>query len=76
MSTEVSYSPGPRGLPVIDNTADSSRGIFAFFEELRDEYGHVARYEVFGTDVCLVAHRGAIHQVSLDHHEAFERGEG
>jgi len=75
MSSDVSYPPGPRGLPVIGDTVDLSRDIFAFFEELRDEYGHVASYEVFGTDACMVAHPDAIQQVLLDDHEAFEKGE-
>jgi len=75
MSSEVSYPPGPRGVPIIGNTIDLSRDIFAFFEELRDEYGRVASYEVFGTDACMVAHPDAIQQVLLDDHEAFEKGE-
>jgi cytochrome P450 len=75
MSSDVSYPPGPRGLPVIGNTVDLSRDIFAFFEELRDEYGHVASYEVFGTDACMVAHPDSIQQVLLDDHETFEKGE-
>jgi len=75
MSTEASYPPGPRGLPVIGNTVELSRDIFAFFEELRDEYGRIASYEVFGTDSCMVAHPDAIQQVLLDDHEAFEKGE-
>lgn len=75
MSLDVSYPPGPRGLPVIGNTIDLSRDIFAFFEELRDEYGRVASYEVFGTDACMVAHPDAIQQVLLDDHEAFEKGD-
>ena len=75
MSAEMSYPPGPRGLPVIGNTVDLSRDIFAFFEELRDEYGRVASYEVFGTDACMVAHPDAIQQVLLDDHDAFEKGE-
>lgn len=74
MSLDVSYPPGPRGLPVIGNTVDLSRDIFAFFEELRDEYGRVASYEVFGTDACMVAHPDAIQQVLLDDHGAFEKG--
>ncbi|SFH40190.1 Cytochrome P450 [Halorubrum aquaticum] len=75
MSTETRYPPGPRGLPVVGNTVDLSRDIFAFFEELRDDYGHIASYEVFGTDACMVAHPDAIQQVLLDKHEAFEKGE-
>ncbi|RZV10474.1 cytochrome P450 [Natrinema hispanicum] len=75
MSSEVSYPPGPRGLPVIGNTVDLSRDIFAFFEELRDEYSRVASYQVFGTDACMVAHPDAIQQVLLDDHEAYEKGE-
>jgi cytochrome P450 len=75
MSSDLSYPPGPRGLPVIGNTVDLSRDIFAFFEELRDEYGHVASYEVFGTDACMIAHPDAIQQVLLDDHETFEKGE-
>lgn len=75
MSLDVSYPPGPRGLPVIGNTVDLRRDIFAFFEELRDEYGRVASYEVFGTDACMVAHPDAIQQVLLDDHDAFEKGE-
>lgn len=75
MSLDVSYPPGPRGLPVIGNTVNLSRDIFAFFEELRDEYGRVASYEVFGTDACMVAHPDAIQEVLLDDHEAFEKGE-
>ena len=58
MSTEERYPPGPRGLPVIGNTIDLSRDIFAFFEELRDEYGRIASYEVFGTDACMVGPPG------------------
>jgi len=75
MNSEVSYPPGPRGLPVIGNTVELSRDIFAFFEQLRDEYGRVARYEVFGTDACMVAHPDAIQQILLDEHEVFEKGE-
>lgn len=75
MNTKAMYPPGPRGLPVIGNTIDLSRDIFAFFEELRDEYGRVASYEVFGTDACMVAHPDAIQQVLLDDHEDFEKGE-
>jgi len=75
MSAEMGYPPGPRGLPVIGNTVDLSRDIFAFFEDLRDEYGRVASYEVFGTDACMVAHPDAIQQVLLDDHDAFEKGE-
>ncbi|SFH06176.1 Cytochrome P450 [Halopelagius inordinatus] len=75
MSSEVSYPPGPRGLPVVGNTVDLSRDIFAFFEELRDDYGRVASYDVFGTDACMVAHPDAIQRVLLDDHEAFEKGE-
>lgn len=75
MNSEVNYPPGPRGLPVIGNTVELSRDIFAFYEELRDEYGRVASYEVFGTDACMVAHPEAIQQVLLDDHEAFEKGE-
>ena len=75
MSSEVRYPPGPRGLPVIGNTVDLSRDIFGFFEELRDEYGSIASYEVFGTDACMVAHPDAIQQILLDNHEAFEKGE-
>jgi cytochrome P450 len=75
MNAEVSYPPGPRGLPVIGNTVDLSRDIFAFFEELRDEYGRVASYEVFGTDACMIAHPDSIQRILLDEHEAFEKGE-
>ena len=75
MSPEVEYPPGPRGLPVIGNTIDLSQDIFAFFEELRDEYGRVASYEVFGTDACMVAHPNSIQRILLDEHEAFEKGE-
>ncbi|MFD1600357.1 cytochrome P450 [Halobellus rarus] len=75
MSTDAKYPPGPRGLPVIGNTIDLSRDIFAFFEELRDEYGRVASYEVFGTDACMIAHPEAIQRILLDDHEAFEKGE-
>ncbi|QCS43609.1 cytochrome P450 [Natrinema versiforme] len=75
MSSDVTYPPGPRGLPVIGNTVDLSRDIFAFFEELRDEHGRVASYEVFGTHACMVAHPDAVQQVLLDDHDAFEKGE-
>ncbi|UTF55639.1 cytochrome P450 [Natronosalvus rutilus] len=75
MSREASYPPGPQGLPVIGNTVDLSRDIFAFFEQLRDEYGRVASYQVFGTDACMVAHPDAIQQILLDDHEAFEKGD-
>jgi len=75
MSSEMRYPPGPRGLPVLGNTAELSRDILAFFERLRDEYGPIASYEVFGTDACMVAHPDAIQQVLLDDHEAFEKGE-
>ncbi|WP_254831256.1 cytochrome P450 [Haloglomus salinum] len=75
MNTEVRYPPGPRGLPVVGNTVDLSYDIFGFFEELRDEYGRIASYEVFGTEACMIAHPDAIQQVLLDSHEAFEKGE-
>ncbi|WP_238994000.1 cytochrome P450 [Halobellus captivus] len=75
MSSKVTYPPGPRGLPVIGNTVDLSRDILDFYEQLRDDYGRVASYEVFGTDACMVAHPNAIQQVLLDNHEAFEKGE-
>lgn len=75
MSTAADYPPGPRGFPVIGNTVELSRDIFAFFETLRDEYGRVASYDVFGTDACMIAHPDAIQQVLLDNHEAFEKGE-
>jgi cytochrome P450 len=52
-----------------------SRDIFAFFEELRDEYGRIASYEVFGTDACMVAHPDSIQRILLDEHDAFEKGE-
>jgi hypothetical protein len=60
MSTEERYPPGPRGLPVVGSTVDLSRDVFAFFEGLREEYGRVASYQVFGTDACMVAHPNAI----------------
>jgi cytochrome P450 len=75
MSTEERYPPGPRGLPVVGSTVDLSRDVFAFFEGLREEYGRVASYQVFGTDACMVAHPNAIQRVLLDEHEAFEKGE-
>lgn len=75
MSTEVRYPSGPRGLPAIGNTVDLSRDIFAFFEELCDEYGRIASYQVFGTDACMVAHPDVIQEVLLNDHEAFEKGE-
>nr|WP_276278658.1 cytochrome P450 [Halomicroarcula sp. SYNS111] len=42
---------------------------------MRDEYGRVARYEVFGTDACMIAHPDAVQRVLLDDHEAFGKGE-
>jgi len=75
MSTDASYPPGPDGLPVVGNTVELSRDVLAFFETLREEYGPVASYEVFGTDSCMVAHPDAVQRVLLDEHEAFEKGE-
>ncbi|MFC7019202.1 MULTISPECIES: cytochrome P450 [Haloarcula] len=74
MSSEVSDPPGPRGLPVLGSTLDLSRDVLAFFEALRDEHGRVARYDVFGTDACMIAHPDAIQRILLDEHEAFEKG--
>jgi len=75
MSTETSYPPGPNGLPVVGNTVDLSRDIFEFYEQLRDEYGQIASYQVFGTDACMVAHPDAIQKILLDDHDDFEKGE-
>jgi cytochrome P450 len=75
MSSEASDPPGPRGLPVVGNTVELSRDVLGFFERLREEYGRVASYRVFGTDACMVAHPEAIRQVLIDDHEAVEKGE-
>lgn len=75
MSIEAEYPPGPRGLPIVGNTVDLSRGIREFYEQLRDEYGRIASYQVFGTDACMVAHPDAIRKILLDDHGAFEKGD-
>lgn len=75
MSTGTNYPPGPDGLPIVGNTVDLSRNIFEFYEQLRDEYGQIASYQVFGTDACMVAHPDAIQKILLDDHDAFKKGE-
>jgi cytochrome P450 len=75
MSTTGDYPPGPSGLPVVGNTVDLSRDICEFYEELREEYGRVASYRVFGTDACMVADPEAVRTVLIDDHDDFEKGE-
>jgi cytochrome P450 len=75
MSAEASYPPGPDGLPVVGNTFGLSRDIFEFYERLREEYGPIASYRVFGTDACMVAHPDAVRRVLLDDHDAFVKGD-
>lgn len=75
MVTQAGYPPGPNGLPLVGNTVDLSRDILGFYERLRDTYGRVASYRVFGTDACMVADPGAIQRILLDDHDAFEKGE-
>lgn len=75
MSTGTSYPPGPNGLPIVGNTVDMSRGIFEFYEQLRDEYGQIASYQVFGAEACMVAHPEAIQKILLDNHDVFKKGD-
>ena len=75
MSARERYPPGPGGLPVVGNTVDMSRDILGFYERLRDEFGRVASYRVFGTDACMVADPEAIRRILLDDHDAFRKGD-
>jgi len=75
MSAELEYPPGPDGLPVVGNTVELSGDIIEFYERLRDEYGRIASYRVFGTDACMVAEPDAIRTILLDDHDAFAKGE-
>ncbi|RYJ08670.1 cytochrome P450 [Halogeometricum borinquense] len=75
MSTEGGYPPGDGGLPIVGNTVELSRDILEFYEGLRNEYGRIASYRVFGTDACMVADPEAIRQILLEDHDAYEKGD-
>ncbi len=75
MSTDETRPPGPDGLPVVGDTLDLSRDALGFYEHLRDEYGRIASYRVFGTETCMVADPEAVRSVLLADHDAYTKGE-
>ncbi|WP_396613939.1 cytochrome P450 (plasmid) [Haloferax sp. S1W] len=75
MNTKEDHPPGPDGLPVVGNTVEFSRDTFAFFEQLRKEYGRIASYDVFSTDACMVADPESIREVLLDDHDTYKKGD-
>ena len=75
MSTEGRYPPGSTGVPVVGDTVNLSRDIFGFYEQLQEEYGRIASYQVFGTNACMVADPDAIERILLDDHESYEKGD-
>jgi|SRR6056297_1111983 len=74
MRTKKNRPPGPDGLPVVGNAVEFSRDTFGFFEQLRNEYGQVASYDVFSTDACLIADPELIREILLDDHDIYQKG--
>ncbi len=75
MSSKRNYPPGPDGLPIVGNTVEFSRDTIGFFEELRDEYGQIASYVLFGTDACMVADPESIREVLLENNDVYAKGD-
>jgi cytochrome P450 len=70
-----SRAPGPDGLPVLGNVHSIADDAFAFYEGVADEYGGVARYEVFGTEAYLLTDPETIREVLVDDHGRYVKGE-
>lgn len=66
MSTEGRFLSGSTGVPVVGDTVDLSRDIFGFYEQLQEEYGRIASYQVFGTNACMIADPDAIERILLE----------
>ncbi|SFC24855.1 Cytochrome P450 [Halobiforma haloterrestris] len=66
--------PGPRGLPIVDNTIGFARDPLEFLSSMR-EYGDVAGYEAFDREFVVVSDPGLVEEVLVSRDDEFWRGE-
>jgi cytochrome P450 len=66
--------PTPTGSPIVGSIRQFQKDRLGFLLRLRQEYGDIAHFRLFNSDIYLLSRPDMIKQVLVDHHKKYYKG--
>jgi cytochrome P450 len=66
--------PTPTGSPIVGSIRQFQKDRLGFLLRLRQEYGDIAHFRLFNSDIYLLSRPEMIKQVLVDHHKKYYKG--